>query len=221
MSRLPFIFILCICLTSTLFAAGSTYRVHFHLNAPDPSTFQDSVRFENTVLKFYVGNFRFFQSDKLLLSDKRYYLIDKDDTTSQLITFGSTDGTPCDRIEFDLGIDSLTQTSGALEGALDPTYGMYWTWQSGYINFKIEGTVQHPERKPQTVEWHIGGYQFPDDTRQLIRLSYTPTSAFEVCIDPATMVMDADPTSYQVMSPGAQAQRLARAFANRFTPCQR
>lgn len=221
MSRLPFIFILCICLTNTLFAAGSPYRVHFQLKSPEPYTIQDSVRFENTVLKFYVGNFRFFQGDKLLLADKGYYLIDKDDTASQLITFASNTGTPCDRIEFDLGIDSLTQTSGALEGALDPTHGMYWTWQSGYINFKIEGTIHHSLQKPQTVEWHIGGYRFPFDTKQLIQLSYTPTLVFEVCIDPATMAMDTDPTFYQVMSPGAQAQRLALAFANCFIPCQR
>jgi hypothetical protein len=34
-----------------------------------------------------------------------------------------------DQIQFQLGIDSLTNVSGAMGGDLDPTKGMYWTWQ--------------------------------------------------------------------------------------------
>ena len=46
---------------------------------------------------------------------------------------------PFSKLKFQLGIDSLTNVSGAMGGDLDPTKGMYWTWQSGYINMKIEG----------------------------------------------------------------------------------
>jgi hypothetical protein len=43
------------------------------------------------------------------------------------------------KITFSAGIDSLTSTAGIQKGVIDPINGMYWAWQSGYVNFKIEG----------------------------------------------------------------------------------
>jgi len=36
-------------------------------------------------------------------------------------------------------VDSLANVSGAMSNDLDATKGMYWSWQSGFINLKIEG----------------------------------------------------------------------------------
>ena len=66
------------------------------------------------------------------------------------------------------GTDSLSNISGAFNGALDPINGMYWTWNTGFINLKIEGTSSSQDK----IEWHIGGYQQPWTTSQWLK--YTP-----------------------------------------------
>ena len=40
------------------------------------------------------------------------------------------------------GVDSQTQVLATRPGALDPIHGMYWTWQSGYIQWKMEGAMK-------------------------------------------------------------------------------
>ena len=44
------------------------------------------------------------------------------------------------RIAFTIGVDSIRNVSGAQTGALDPANGMFWTWNSGYIMAKLEGS---------------------------------------------------------------------------------
>ena len=60
----------------------------------------------------------------------------------------------------------LTNVSGALSGALDPTKGMYWSWQSGYINFKLEGYKNNTVTKDEFFQFHIGGYVTPFNSIQ-------------------------------------------------------
>ena len=69
--------------------------------------------------------------------------------------------TEFDAIQFNLGIDSLTNVSGALGGDLDPTKGMYWTWQNGYVNFKLQGTSDLCNNPKNEFEFHLGGYLKP------------------------------------------------------------
>ena len=64
-------------------------------------------------------------------------------------------------ISFCIGIDSLASVSGALSGDLDPSNGMYWAWQSGYINMKIEGTSSSCKTRKNSFNFHIGGYLKP------------------------------------------------------------
>lgn len=61
-----------------------------------------------------------------------------------------------------LGTDSSTNVSGTLDGDLDPIKGMYWAWNSGYINFKLEGYWNN--RAEEKFEYHIGGYRQPFET---------------------------------------------------------
>ena len=69
---------------------------------------------------------------------------------------------------FYLGVDSLTNSNGAMGGDLDPTKGMYWTWQSGYINVKIEGKYSGCNTRNNKFQFHLGGYQNPFQTIQKI-----------------------------------------------------
>lgn len=69
---------------------------------------------------------------------------------------------------FQVSIDSATNSAGALGGDLDPTKGMYWTWQNGYINFKLEGKTSKSTARNHSFEFHIGGYASPFATIQTI-----------------------------------------------------
>lgn len=57
-------------------------------------------------------------------------------------------------IRFNIGVDSLRNHVGDQSGELDPALGLYWSWTSGYVHFRIEG-----RRIPslQTFSLHIGG----------------------------------------------------------------
>ena len=58
-------------------------------------------------------------------------------------------------------------------GDLDPTKGMYWAWQSGYINFKMEGSCSQCLATKNNFEFHLGGYQQPFYAMQTIELNTT------------------------------------------------
>ena len=39
--------------------------------------------------------------------------------------------------------------------------GMFWTWNSGYIAFKMEGRSPESGEPAHTFSYHIGGYRSP------------------------------------------------------------
>ncbi|MFN5095396.1 MAG: MbnP family protein [Ignavibacteria bacterium] len=59
------------------------------------------------------------------------------------------------------GLDSIDNVNTSFEGALDPIHGMFWTWNSGYVNCKIEGTWSRSRHIHQSFTLHLGGYRFP------------------------------------------------------------
>lgn len=114
-------------------------------------------------------------------------------------------------IEFEVGVDSSVQMQGVQGQDLDPENDMYWSWQSGYINTKLEATSLHPKRK---YTLHIGGYRSPFNSLERFRVNTTGDSIQLACpID--TWMDDARklPLS-QIMKPGTEAQHLATMWAN-------
>lgn len=126
--------------------------------------------FQISVLKFYISNITLLLKDETVWqNNKQFYLVDFENKKNIDLNF-PMNVTDYDVIKFDLGIDSTTNVAGVLGGDLDPTKGMYWTWQSGYINFKIEGTsTQSPTRNNEFI-FHIGGYKSPNNPLQTIEL---------------------------------------------------
>lgn len=60
------------------------------------------------------------------------------------------------------GVDSITQETSKFNGDLDPLHGMYWTWQSGYIQLKLECTELSGESHEKNgIQLHIGGFTLP------------------------------------------------------------
>ena len=118
---------------------------------------------------------------------------------------------------FLLGVDSLTNVSGAFGGDLDPIKGMYWAWNSGYINLKLEGTSPGSPYPSHGFELHLGGYLPPNATAQRVVLPEPGSEGVVVRVDILPLLEAADVrTKCNVMSPGDAAVRLSRVAATMF-----
>lgn len=115
-----------------------------------------------SVLKFYLSGIEFHYFDGTILKEKNsFHLIDAADLESLKLKFPQSKEKNISKIRFNIGIDSTQSTTGALSGDLDPTKGMYWAWQSGYINMKIEGKSNRCTTRKNQFHFHLGGYLQP------------------------------------------------------------
>lgn len=74
-------------------------------------------------------------------------------------------------LDFLIGVDSVRNFSGAQSGALDPKYGMIWSWSTGYIMAKMEGYVQSKPTDPwRMVSYHIAGFKGSHKTMRAVKL---------------------------------------------------
>lgn len=168
-------------------------------------------------VKFYISNLQFYKNDELVVSDPTIaHLVDLSVDSSTYLLFPQISPEAVDEIRFNMGIDSVTNTSGAMGGDLDPIYGMYWSWQSGYINCKIEGFFL--ESRKEEFQFHIGGYSGDFCALQQIALTSTNNAEVDLILDLAPLlnsVLEKD-TEKHVMSPGTQAVKYAQLIAQSF-----
>jgi hypothetical protein len=122
-----------------------------------------------TKLKYYISNINLVPITKKL-PYKNIFLIDA--AAEEEIALKILPG-KYSAINFMLGIDSSYNNSGAQEGALDPLNGMFWTWNTGYIYFKLEGTSTASTADLNRIQHHIGGYEGVNKTDRQIQLDFT------------------------------------------------
>lgn len=177
----------------------------------------DSVQFET--IRFYVSEVAFYQNEeKVGSAEEQYYLIDAEVPASQRIRWHPEDSVRAfQEITFKFGIDSLTNVVGAQGGALDPLKGMYWSWQSGYVNCKIEGTSPACPARQNRFQFHLGGYQFPYNSCQEVTLSVPEGHPLTVTLDLGRLLLASDfIIATEVMQPGREAVRLSEVLAMAF-----
>ncbi|MBI1268443.1 MAG: hypothetical protein GC193_13535 [Cryomorphaceae bacterium] len=111
-----------------------------------------------------------------------------------------------------LGIDSTTNVSGALGGVLDPSLGMYWSWQSGYINAKLEGVFWKDGLRSE-FQFHLGGYANPFNSFREIKLVERFST---VILDLAVFSEMADFSIPKVMRPSELGNNLSDCLSLSF-----
>jgi len=184
---------------------------------------KDSVQLE--ALKCYISDVQFLKKGEEVATsiEKQCLLIDIEnpETLRHTFTADSKKKNPFHTIQFNIGIDSLTNVLGALGGDLDPTNGMYWTWQSGYINFKLEGTSNVCPARHHLFQFHIGGYQAPFKALQKITLDISKASNIEVNIAIDELLTQINlREDYQIMSPNRKAMEMAKLISSVFSTLQ-
>lgn len=125
---------------------------------PEKHQFQDKeIMF--TRLKYYITNIELYLGEVVVWKEKdSHHLIDQEQIETTKLSLEIPKELKYDKIKYHLGVDSLTNVSGAMGGDLDPTKGMYWAWNSGYINFKLEGVYADCPTRKNKFQFHIGGY---------------------------------------------------------------
>ena len=180
------------------------------------SSQKDSIQF--TKLKFYFTDFQVKSiNGEINIIDHSNYLIDIFQPESLEILLSTVSFSNGDELSFNLGVSSDMNTTGAHSGALDPSNGMFWSWQSGYINFKIEGISPSSKTRQNKFQFHIGGYQSPYNTlRRLTFILNKQTTQLNLNLEgffeSTKLAVD-----NQIMVPGEKANELATEFFNTMT----
>lgn len=172
-------------------------------------------------LRFYISGIGLLQNDSLVWKESNsYHLYDLEEAKGMRLPVPSS--VTYNRIRFYIGIDSLTNVSGAMGGELDPVKGMYWTWQSGYINFKAEGRSSASTHPKKEFQLHLGGYENPHNALRQITLSIHPQSDIDVYFDLPQFLQAAELAKRShIMSPGPEAVKLSVMAAQCFKTKQR
>lgn len=183
--------------------------------------------------KYYISGIELgnSSSDKVSkVAENNYFLIDESATGSKSIQVKAP-AMKYDRISFTIGVDSIRNVSGAQTGALDPANGMFWTWNSGYIMAKLEGTSPLSNQVNNKIEYHIGGFKQADNVLQKIVLSFPGNAAIDFSAGASsTLSITANVNAWfnnpnelhiaQVpvcMTPGELSQKIAANYSKMFS----
>ncbi len=168
--------------------------------------------------RFYVSKIQLFNNNQVVFTDSTLaYLIDLANSKSLTIDLLYPKTIKYNAIQFNLGIDSTINVSEVLSGDLDPTKGMYWAWQSGYINFKIEGKSKNSPSRYKQFQYHLGGYLYPNNALQTLRFKTNkkPKITFILEVDKFLTGLDIS-KMYQIMSPSENSVLLSKKLAQLF-----
>ena len=111
----------------------------------------------------------------------------------------------------------MTNVSEKFEGDLDPALGMYWAWNTGYINMKLEGKSSSCTSVKKEFQFHIGGYLPKQNALQKIELNVAESQniIIKVELDRWLDNLSLKETN-SIMIPGEKAIALAQKYKNMF-----
>lgn len=108
------------------------------------------------LLKYYVSNVTLVRSDSSTHDLGNYDLIDEEVPESKSFQSTAVPNGTYTALRFLVGIDSARNNDLDQSGDLDPSYGMFWPWNTGYIFFKHEGYYQDSSGAIQPLLFHYG-----------------------------------------------------------------
>lgn len=117
-----------------------------------------------TKFNYYISNIVLKNengTDYTVPQDESYFLIEEENEATHVAELENVPAGNYTGITFTIGVDSLKCAAPVEErtGVLDPAAGgadMYWSWNSGYIFLKMEGTSSASAMGD--FMYHIGGF---------------------------------------------------------------
>lgn len=106
-------------------------------------------------------------NDTINLSNE-HFLINIEKEQSMVLSFPKLAN--ASKLIFDIGVDSILNTTGIQTGILDPALGMFWTWRTGYIMAKLHGVSPQAKTAGNRFSYEVGGFQSPYNSVRTIVL---------------------------------------------------
>lgn len=119
-------------------------------------------------LEYYVTNIQLKAEDGSWWSEENsYHIINASEHNPSIVLEDLPYGTYTE-LRYMMGVDSVRNFSGAQDGALSPSRGLFWSWNTGYIFLAAEGRCSScPENNPFFIH-HIGGFRSPYEANHVI-----------------------------------------------------
>lgn len=186
--------------------------------------------FTVSLFNYYISNVKLKRADGTYFTEPHsYHLIKETDAASTTFKLNEVPEGEYTEVQFLIGVDSARNVSGAQTGALDPANGMFWSWNSGYIMAKVEGTSPQSTQAAQDYVFHVGGFSGTNNVIRTVTLPLATKAKVTASVDPViTLKADvqawfASPTviSFATLNavhmPGADAVTVANNYQNMFT----
>ncbi len=194
-------------------------------------TNQAGNTFNITMFRYYISNVKITKNDNTVWAEPNsYHLVDHTDASTTAIKIQGVPYSDYKAIEFMIGVDSASNVSGAQSGDLDPAKGMFWSWNSGYIMAKMEGTSPQSSATDHKLTVHVGGFSGTNSVLKVIAPSFngsmaTVTSAVtpKIRIKSDMMQWFQSPNSINfstlntVHMPGTDAKKISDNYADMFS----
>jgi hypothetical protein len=121
-----------------------------------------------TTLNYYISNVKLKKEDGTWwVQAESYHLITVNNNTAPKIKLEDVPIGKYTGIEYTIGVDSTRNVSGAQTGALAPSNGMFWSWLTGYIFIKAEGTSPDSGASNGEFRYHVGGFKNENNTNAI------------------------------------------------------
>ncbi|ASZ11629.1 hypothetical protein CK934_11990 [Chitinophaga sp. MD30] len=182
-----------------------------------------------SAFKYYIGNVTLYYPDeKSVTVADTYFLVSEDSAASKKIIINGLPAGNFSRLSFRIGVDSARNNSGAQSGALDPVYGMFWTWNSGYIMAKVEGNSPVSMQPDHQLQFHIGGYVGAQNVVRTVMLDVpglvlrsNEANGVSLVADVSKWFSGPDPVSFKTLSswmtPGPVSVMMADKYKRMFS----
>jgi len=130
-----------------------------------------SESFNVTKFKYHISNVQLLKNGAVVYTmPESYFLVDESVQSTTKMSLPDVPAGSYTGVRFLVGIDSTRNVSGAQTGALDPVNGMFWTWNSGYIFMKLEGSST--VNGGTNFIYHVGGFNLNQNAIREVELNF-------------------------------------------------
>jgi hypothetical protein len=150
----------------------------------------DTLNFSK--FRYYLSNIRLKSADgSWFTRPESYYLLDASVPSSLSLNIDSIPEGSYTDMEITFGVDSTRNVSGAQSGALSTTNDMFWSWTTGYIMLKAEGSS--PQAGSGGFSYHLGGFSGVNNIVNAKSFSFGATPLIVGEGSTSTITMQANP----------------------------